>query len=778
MNRKTKLCLGIIRKTKRRLMALFLASIMLFSTAAQAIAVSGNNYYAPSDYTNEYDDHMVQDMPSDYEYEEDEHDEDEYEEDEYEEGMYDEPEYDGQPQENYYPPDIPVKPDFDTSLFVPAAGGNIRVDFNPNGGELQDELHRHRYIELIAGQTGGSLGNNMPDPPENLQGQRFLGWNRVQNIPVGTDGTPFHSWTHVSLHESPLTVYARWGHQILFQCFHGTVSTQTRLVHTGWSVTEMPNTAWPSSPSNASRPGYRFVGWYEMIGPVWGEEFTADSAITRELVLVARWEESLPLTVTFNFPGSELVAGHRATRYAWEGTAVSATANNAIVPGILGRTQPPQITLPRPGVTLEGWWTESGAWEAGGTRWRGPMQQLDSPVVTQDIDVYANWVVRVWFDNNGAGAWWNGDGNGLLTSSSSLPWCSVTHTTRPNNTNTWRNLPPEGGTIAEHGTRFSSGASSWVWDPGTGTHIEIPGVTEPLPFRGAPANDPNRGTHATFLGWYDVRVPDNFDAPPFAPEIDLGGGVIARLFDPTTFIDSTKTYYARWATENVPTPTPSPTITVTFDANGGDFPDATSAPTHIWEVSDIHINNHIGTGPRAPMQPERQGHVFMGWFDNPFGAGTRFTLSASVGTIDRTLYAHWLPYMLVRFHANGTPESPAAPAAFVERRVPVGVTFSQMDTLWGLSLGHDAGWSSGNSGRLAAPYNDNWYRFLAIHNLFSRPGFRLMHAGSGQAPNDWSGSGSGDIRGWNTSPNGSGSMFLFNTPVVSPGGGVLKLYAQ
>ena len=110
-------------------------------------------------------------------------------------------------------------------------------------------------------------------------------------------------------------------------------------------------------------------------------------------------------------------------------------------------------------------------------------------------------------------------------------------------------------------------------------------------------------TGYAFMGWFT--------------EPNGGGTQITE--DDTVATPSSHTLYAKWAS----------TYIVTFDGQGG-----TPSPT----AKRVTYDSGYGTLP-API---RAGYVFMGWFTEPDGGGTKIT-SSLVVTIasNHTLYAYW-----------------------------------------------------------------------------------------------------------------------------------------
>ncbi|MGN1318207.1 MAG: InlB B-repeat-containing protein, partial [Lachnospirales bacterium] len=120
--------------------------------------------------------------------------------------------------------------------------------------------------------------------------------------------------------------------------------------------------------TNPTRTDYKFLGWYTKDGTDgdWGEEFTADSTVSDDITVYAKWERLY--WVTFDLNG---------------GTAES------IDKIYHGEPLPTEIPT-KEDVKFGGWFTKNGM-ETGD--W-GEQYSLDT-VVTEDITVYAKWIVDV-----------------------------------------------------------------------------------------------------------------------------------------------------------------------------------------------------------------------------------------------------------------------------------------------------------------------------------------------------------------------------------------------
>jgi uncharacterized repeat protein (TIGR02543 family) len=139
---------------------------------------------------------------------------------------------------------------------------------------------------------GGSLGSsNMPSEPSRI-GYNFNGWY------TGA-GDEFTATTTVS---GDITVYARWSsggstqYTITFNADGGSPANQTRTVTDGASLGAS------SMPPPPTRDGYNFAGWYTASGGG-GSQFTADTIVTADITLYAKWLSIYPNTNTYTGDG-------------------------------------------------------------------------------------------------------------------------------------------------------------------------------------------------------------------------------------------------------------------------------------------------------------------------------------------------------------------------------------------------------------------------------------------------------------------------------------------
>lgn len=116
--------------------------------------------------------------------------------------------------------------------------------------------------------------------------------------------------------------------------------------------------------TNPTRTDYKFLGWYTKDGTDgdWGEEFTADTTVSEDTTVYAKWEKLY--WVTFDLNGG--------------------TADSAINPIYHGEPLPTEIPT-KENFKFGGWLTNDGT----NGDW-GEQYSIDT-VVTENITVYAKW---------------------------------------------------------------------------------------------------------------------------------------------------------------------------------------------------------------------------------------------------------------------------------------------------------------------------------------------------------------------------------------------------
>jgi uncharacterized repeat protein (TIGR02543 family) len=232
------------------------------------------------------------------------------------------------------------------------------VSFDVNGGDGPTP-------DPVTVDYGATLGDDMPTDPART-GYTFGGWYTEQSV----SGSVFTASTPVIAN---ITVYAKWiadPRTVMFDV-NGGDDPNPDPVTVNYGATLGEN-----MPTNPTRTNYTFGGWYtEEAGG--GEEFTADTEVTEDITVYAKWT-IISYTVTFNGSGGEPATQTRIV----ESSSAVGTGNMPANPI-------------RTGYTFGGWYTTE---DGGGDEF------TSSTPVSVDITVYAKWtpiICTVSFNVNG-----------------------------------------------------------------------------------------------------------------------------------------------------------------------------------------------------------------------------------------------------------------------------------------------------------------------------------------------------------------------------------------
>jgi len=547
--------------------------------------------------------------------------------------------------------------------------------------------------------------------------------------------------------------------------------------------------------------------------------FTADTPISESVVLHGRWETlGLYNTVTFDPGVGEIPSSHSNTRLAISGHSISDSWSSGLVnQGVLWSQSAPLVTPPA-GMVLEGWWTAPGGPAGGGTRFAAPGRtgaagdvQLNpvnsinhlnftgnaTAAVNDDMTVYAHYVYRVVF----------------------VPGAGTSMTPAAFNNFRVRDIQPTDiaagpVTVGEHGrwqVRTPGGANGAPTGAlHTGFPPDLPALAPTTTvfaweflgwFAGeAPAAQgwtvtsqlictDEDCTHEDLTCWYipTPSLPADLEARRFTADTVVtesmvvhghwfrvlrggsgggGGGGTLPNWEVRFFPEGgqwgvrLRPEHSFPADDNANNPL-APATPPGFRTEGylphRDNPDIPD-PRMLWLGEHVfrHIDGALSVAmDRMPPLPVREGYVFMGWYTERDGAGTRFVGSHLVPTeIELEVYAYWRPYFTVSFDPNGgslnNTNDPRLPAYSGPRRIAQGSTFADMHTLWSTS-------NSANPGFLGQHYQGTEFGVTRLGHTFI---------------------------GWNTAADGSGTAFNMNTNSPAPGmpvtavNGDITLYAQ
>ena len=343
-------------------------------------------------------------------------------------------------------------------------------------------------------------------------------------------------------------------------------------------------------PTNPTKEGYIFGGWYTEINGG-GTEFTANTKVTGDITVYAKWNYSYEVT----FDSQEAT------------TPSDPTSKTVISPNTTVDELP--ISPEKTGYTFGGWYTEVNG---GGTEFT-----LNTNV-TDDLTVYAKWNTysyTVTFDSQEAttnanpisktvispnitvdglptvpektgytfGGWYtevNGEGTEFTANTKVIGDITVYAK--------W-NYSYEVTFDSQESTTNANPAIKTITNPNT-TIDELPTAPEKIGY--------------TFGGWY-TEV--NGEGTEFTANTKVIGDI---------------TVYAKWN---------SYSYTVTFDNQ--------EATTPSDPISKTVISPNT-TVDELPTDPEKIDYTFGGWYTEVNGGGTEFTTNSKV-TGDITVYAKW-----------------------------------------------------------------------------------------------------------------------------------------
>ena len=230
----------------------------------------------------------------------------------------------------------------DVTLYAQWTINSYTVTFDKNGGDTEAD-------PMIKPATHGGNVGTLPEAPTRT-GYTFASWNAQAD----GSGTEFTATTAVT---ADLTVYAQWTintYTVTFNSQGGSpVSSQT--VEHGGLATE---------PTDPTRTGYTFGGWYKESGCINPWDFDTDK-VTSNVTLFAKWTINT-YTVTFDKNGGNT-----------EANPMTKTATHG---GNVG-TLPEAPT--RTGYTFASWNTQANG---SGDEFTA------TTAVTADLTVYAQWM--------------------------------------------------------------------------------------------------------------------------------------------------------------------------------------------------------------------------------------------------------------------------------------------------------------------------------------------------------------------------------------------------
>jgi len=479
----------------------------------------------------------------------------------------------------------------------------VTVTFDANGGTLIDPTDDVR--EVLRGEVVGE--DEMPENPTRI-GYRFVGWFTTSDQAAGTE---FTSTTVVTTN---VTVYARW-------------AAQEDVNYTfDWNVTDVADVTGtvvyggtPVAPVDVPlNPGYRFMGWNPVVGP-----------ITEDTTFVAQWspQESVNYTFDWDIEGVANITG----TVPYNGTPV-APSEVPVNPGYRFTGWSPEVGPITEDTTFVAQWSSQEDvnytfdWDIEGVaNVTGTVPYNGTPVAPSEVPVnpgyrFTGWSPEVgpitedttfvaqWSSQNDVAYKFNWNVSGVVNVTGTVPYngTPVAPSEVPVNPGyRFDGWSPVVGPIMED-TTFDA-----IWEPIYVNYTFDWGLTE--------VANPTGEVRYNTAPMKPATIPEN-------PGYVFSGWepIVGPITEDTTFV-------ARWIEEVIP----PVYVDYTFDWNVVGVPDVTGQVIY-------------DTTPIPPTQvPSNPGYTFVGW-------------SPEVGRVteDTTFVAQWDPvYVTYTFNwrVTGVP---------------------------------------------------------------------------------------------------------------------------
>jgi uncharacterized repeat protein (TIGR02543 family) len=194
-----------------------------------------------------------------------------------------------------------------TAKWTIIESGKATVSFYTDGGIPAT-------IEPVTLDSGETLGAKFPADPERA-GYTFGGW-------FDTEETPYEATTPITKN---VAITAKWiikTYTISFSRNGGTSAAISPVVVDSGSVFSA------NMPANPTRPGFDFVGWFDS----GDNEYTAQSIITGNLSLLAKWAEAGSLSSSGVVGSSSSVSAGSSSGNASSSSARSSSSLSAVPP--------------------------------------------------------------------------------------------------------------------------------------------------------------------------------------------------------------------------------------------------------------------------------------------------------------------------------------------------------------------------------------------------------------------------------------------------------------
>lgn len=402
------------------------------------------------------------------------------------------------------------------------------------------------------------------------------------------------------------TFYAKWVVDPTVTVSSVTLNTNGGTINSG-NLTSYVEGTGALLPSNITRTGWTFGGWYDNSG-LSGNVYTSiTQSDTGNKVFYAKWtevsgEEETPTTIT------------RSVSLYTNGGIINSGIINSYIEGI-GATLPTDIV--KDGYTFAGWYTNS-------TFLGNPVYSITT-TDTGNKAYYAKWDIsggsstpsisyRVTLNSNG----------GIIMSGDISSYTTGTATALPTN-------------VVREGYQFGGWFSSSAFVGSAITHINSTDTGDKIYY--AKWNAIYSISFETFGGTINSGNINNYIygvGATLPTNVTNTNYIFGGWYENASFTGSSvtsipinavgpKTFYAKWESNLT-----SATYIVTLDAMGG-------------TINSGNVSSYVqGTQVTLPTDVTRIGYSFQGWYDNNTFQGNPITNIYTSDTGNKIYYAKWI----------------------------------------------------------------------------------------------------------------------------------------
>ncbi|MCQ2608441.1 MAG: ribosomal protein L7/L12, partial [Bacteroidales bacterium] len=471
--------------------------------------------------------------------------------------------------------------DFGNKAFTAQwAKATYTITYDANGGDIDDTYE-------VSYQLGDAI--TLPTTVTKA-GNTFVAWYDNVNL-IGEPVTEI-----AAIEVGDKNYYAKWQ----ANTYTVTLDAQEGTINTG-NVTAYTYGVTTSLPTNVTREGYTFTGWY------------TNAECTGDVVSII----------------SSTTVGNQTYYAGWSNTAYAVTlnTNNGVISAgsVISYTHGTAVQLPttaqieKTGYTFAGWYDNSSC--------TGTSQTSIAATATGDKAFWAKWTVNTYditLNSN----------EGTINSGNVTKYTYGVGATLPTDiTKTgctfagWYTTATFTGESVDRIDEYALDAKTfyakWTENDYSIVYETSGGVIENVGYAtnytfGTGATLPNTvsKTGYTFAGWFTNSAYE---------------GVAVEEISETEY--GKKTYYAKWNVNS---------YAVTFNSNGG-------------VINNGEINSYsYGVGATLPTNVTKSGYTFAGWYNNEELAGVEVKTIATNAYGEKNFWAKWvINTYTITLNANG-----------------------------------------------------------------------------------------------------------------------------